>query len=97
MTIRPATCYSIDCDHLFCYATTAELGEYPSWATATEAVLDWEDLGGVVLADGRSYCEQHKEEYAAEPRVQVARVDQLPLQMPSPFFTPLLFPDDDEI
>jgi hypothetical protein len=60
MTARPVTYYEVVCDEPDCGVRTADLSsEYSAWSEEATALEEWSDHDGIILTDGRTYCEGH--------------------------------------
>jgi hypothetical protein len=61
MTVRSVTYYEVRCDADGCDASTETVdGGVSAWRDKGNAVDQWVDFGGVLLLDGRTFCEGHK-------------------------------------
>lgn len=63
MPIKEVTYHQVVCDAPDCKTTTADLGDYSAWGDAGDAIDQWNDWDGVVLDDGRAFCEKHSAPY----------------------------------
>ena len=58
--IVPVTFYEVRCDEPGCSRRTVDLAsEYASWSDPEAARDNWTDFDGIVLDDGRAFCEKH--------------------------------------
>jgi len=49
-----ATQYTIFCDHLHCNRFL-----YPPYHFKFDAKRNWRDMGGIIMPDGKTYCNAH--------------------------------------
>ena len=54
--------YEVRCDERFCTTATIDItgGDYSGWADPEQARSNWTDYDGIVLDDGRAFCEKHR-------------------------------------
>lgn len=61
MTLKTPTMYAIECDEPGCKAATEDLGEFSAWSDHGAAEDQWRDHDGIILKDGRHYCDGHRD------------------------------------
>lgn len=74
--IKPVPCFAVECDAPGCDVETSTLNdEYAGWGDESVALDEWIACDGVVLDDGRTFCEAHApaeddDEAATLPAIQ---------------------------
>lgn len=63
MSVKPVTYYDVACDEPDCKVDTGYDGEYTAWSDEAGALEDWTNQDGIILDDGRTFCEKHGDQY----------------------------------
>jgi hypothetical protein len=59
MSIKAVTYYTVECDEPGCGVTLSDLSDYSAWGDEGSATEDWANSDGIVLDDGRAFCDDH--------------------------------------